>query len=82
MKEQNLTREDMIAITELGNSEGDDKPQKRDWITHHCENKYHLTSINKKGGDTQPFRDVPGFKDELRRNPGKQQKRTWEKMII
>ena len=63
MKEQNLTREDMIAITELGNSEGENKPQNRTWIDQHCEGKYHLTSINKKGGTTRPLHTVPGFKE-------------------
>jgi hypothetical protein len=76
MREQSLTREDMIALTELRNSEGILKPKTRAWIDQHCEGKYHLTSIY-KGGTTVPLKGVPGYKAELKRTPG-QYKRAWE----
>ena len=79
MKKQNMVRADMIDYTNLSYEPGKHKPQTKDWIAKHCEGKYHLASTNKAGGSTKRLKDVPGYKDELRRNPGKQTpKRTWE----
>jgi hypothetical protein len=80
---KNMTRADMIDYTNLSYEPGQHKPQTRDWITKHCEGRYYLTSANKAGGSAKPLKDVPGFQEELRRNPGKvAQKRNWEEDYI
>jgi hypothetical protein len=81
MEEQNMTRADMIDYTNLSYEPGEHKPQTRDWITKHCKGKYHLTSVNSQGGSTKPLKDIPGFREELRRNPGKLAQREIGKKI-
>jgi hypothetical protein len=76
MKENGYTREDMEALIELGTTISPPQPKSKAWIKEHCEGRYHLTS-KYSGGDTIPLKTVPGYREELRRNPG-QQKRTWE----
>ena len=83
MREKNMTRADMVDYTNLSYEPGEHKPQTKDWIAKHCEGKYHLASANQAGDSTKPFKDVPGYKEELRRNPGKlAQKRNWEEDYI
>ena len=70
MKELNMTRDDMIEFTQLSYDRPEPKPQTPDWVTKHIKGKFRLTNSNTKGGDTKPFKDIPGFIEELKKNPG------------
>ena len=83
MKGLNMTREDMIDYTNLSHERGEHKPQTSDWVTKHIKGKFRPTSENSKGGVTKPSKDIPGYREELRNNPGKlAQKRNWEEDYI
>ena len=75
MKGHNMTRDDMIEFTQLSYDRPEPIPQPPDWVKKHIKGKFRLTNSNTKGGDTKPSKDIPGFREELKKNQDKSHKR-------
>ena len=67
--ELKLTRNNMIEYTQISYDRLPEKPLPPAWIKEEVQGRYKLTS-SKKGGDSRPLREIPGIKEELKRNPG------------
>jgi hypothetical protein len=67
MKELNMPRDDMTEFTQLSYDRPEPIPQLPTRVKKHIKGKIRLTNSNTKGGNTQPFKDIPGFIEELKK---------------
>ena len=70
MKDLLMTRDDMIEFTQLSYDRLQETPQHPALVKEHVKGKFRLTNSNSKSRNTQPFIEIPGVKEELKRNPG------------
>ena len=62
-----LTRSDMIEWTELSHNRLPQQPLPSYLVKQQAEGRYKLSS---RRGDSKPLREIPGIREELKRNPG------------
>ena len=62
-----LTRSDMIEWTELSHNRLPQQPLPSYLVKQQVEGRYKLSS---RRGDSKPLREIPGIREELKRNPG------------